>query len=633
MLKNILYFLGILAVASLVYAAFGNPNGQPIQDTSISTIATDVSQGKVDSITVNGDTVTAKLKGSSTELRASKEPGVSITRYGITPDKVNIDVNSQATSSFLLNDLLPIGLSAVVLLVFFYLMYRQAQSGNMRAMSFGKTTARVSTGSKRVTFRDVAGLKSSKHELEEVVEFLRNPQKFTRLGAELPKGVLLVGPSGVGKTLLAKAVAGEANVPFFNLSASEFVEMFVGVGAARVRDLFAKAKKVAPSVIFVDELDAVGRQRGVGVGGSHDEREQTLNQILVEMDGFETDARVIVLAATNRPDVLDPALLRPGRFDRKVVLDAPDREEREEILKIHMANKPVAKNVELGIVARQTPGVSGADLKNIVNEAAIFAARDGKKEVVQDNITAAIEKVLIGPERASHLMNAHERQVAAFHEAGHAIVGKVVPNGDPIHKISLVSRGMALGYTWSLPSEDRRMQSKGHFEDEIAQLLAGRVAEELIFGEVTTGASNDFKHATQIARDMVMVYGMSRLGTVAWGDREDTYLGRGMETRNYSDEQAAAIDEEIKSIIDTQKERARAILVDQSHLLNEVAARLLREETIEGADFDAMFASLGLGKTPGEKADELTPTTTGGVAGQPAKRRRGRPRKVASQDR
>ena len=461
----------------------------------------------------------------------------------------------------------------------------------MKAMSFAKSTARMVTSGKKVLFSDVAGLYNAKQELQEVVEFLKQPEKFRKLGAEIPKGVLLVGPAGVGKTLLAKAVAGEAGVPFFSLSASEFVEMFVGVGAARVRDLFAKAKKIAPVVIFIDELDAIGRQRGMGTGGGHDEREQTLNQILVEMDGFDTDSRVIVLAATNRPDVLDPALLRPGRFDRKVTLDLPDRSEREEILQIYVRNKPINKEVNLALISRQTPGASGSDLKNIVNEAAILAARDNKKEVTQHYLTAAIEKVLIGPERKSHLMSEHERRVAAYHEAGHAIVGKKVPNGDPIHKISLVSRGMALGYTWSLPSEDRRMQSKSHFEDEIAQLLAGRSAESLIFNEVTTGASNDFERATQIARDMVMVYGMSKLGPIVYGDRHDSFLGRGMETRNYSEKQAELIDNAVREIIETQYARATTILKEQHELLEVTSQRLLKEETIEGDQFDELYDS------------------------------------------
>ncbi len=593
-MKNLLYFLGILIFASILYTTFNGPTKSKVEETTISRISQEVHDNKVDSVTVKGDSIEAKLKDGQT-LKTQKEPGVSVNEYGITPDKVVLRVNNNQMAGLwfgLLQILLPVLLIGG--LIFF--MYRNAQGGNMKAISFAKTTARIVNGAKKVTFGDVAGLYNAKQELQEVVEFLKTPEKFRKLGAEIPKGVLLVGPAGVGKTLLAKAVAGEAGVPFFTLSASEFVEMFVGVGAARVRDLFAKAKKVAPVVIFIDELDAIGRQRGTGMGGSHDEREQTLNQILVEMDGFETDTRVIILAATNRPDVLDPALLRPGRFDRKVILDLPDRKEREEILQIYMRNKPVHKDADAPLISRQTPGASGSDLKNIVNEAAILAARDNKKEISQHYFNQAIEKVLIGPERKSHLMSEHERKVAAYHEAGHAIVGKAVPLGDPIHKISLVSRGMALGFTWSLPEEDRRMESKSRFEDEMAELLAGRVAEELIFNEVTTGASNDFERATQIARDMVMMYGMSKLGPVVYGERHDSFLGRGPEVRNYSEKQAELIDEAVREIIDEQKKRAQDILRKHHTLLEATAQRLLKEETIEGSDFNEMYAQFVAGE-------------------------------------
>ncbi len=614
-MKNLLYFIGIVLLAFVLWTAFGNPNRPKVEQVSLSQISQQVHDQKVDKITIENNNVKAKLKDGRT-LQAEKEPLVGVSEYGITPDKVNLEVNNNSSSNFWLN-LLPFLLPMLLLGGFIFFIYRNAQGGNLKAMSFAKTTARIVTGGKKVTFGDVAGLENPKQELMEVVEFLKSPEKFQKLGAEIPKGVLLIGPAGVGKTLLAKAVAGEAGVPFFTLSASEFVEMFVGVGAARVRDLFARAKKVAPVVIFIDELDAIGRQRGTGMGGSHDEREQTLNQILVEMDGFETDTRVIILAATNRPDVLDPALLRPGRFDRKVVLDLPDRHEREEILDIYVKNKPVGKDLNISSLSRQTPGASGSDLKNIVNEAAILAARDDKKAIDQHYFQMAIEKVLIGPERKSHLMNVHERKVAAYHEAGHAIVGKVVPFGDPIHKISLVSRGMALGFTWSLPEEDRRMESKSHFEDEIAQLLAGRVAEELIFNEVTTGASNDFERATHIARDMVMVYGMSKLGPVVYGERERSYIGKGVEVRNYSEKQAELIDEAVRDIIDTQKKRAREVLLDQKAVLEETAQRLLKEETIEGDAFDALFISFQKKNSRGQKK---TPEGTKSVA-TPARRR------------
>lgn len=613
-MKNLLYFLGILILASVLYTTFGNPNKSKVEEVAISQITQSVTDKQVNKVTVQGDEIKAELKDGRT-LKAQKEPGVGISEYGITPDKVALSVNND-TAGLIWYTIVPIVLPVLLLGGFIYFMYRNAQGGNMKAMSFGKTTARVATGAKKVTFRDVAGLQNAKVELQEVVEFLKQPEKFRKLGAEIPKGVLLVGPAGVGKTLLAKAVAGEAAVPFFSLSASEFVEMFVGVGAARVRDLFAKAKKVAPVVIFIDELDAIGRQRGTGMGGSHDEREQTLNQILVEMDGFETDSRVIILAATNRPDVLDPALLRPGRFDRKVVLDLPDRKERQDILEIYFRNKPINKNVDSQVISRQTPGASGSELKNIVNEAAILAARDNKKEITQHYFTEAIEKVMIGPERKSHLMNEQERKVTAYHEAGHAIVGKVVPKGDPIHKISLVSRGMALGYTWSLPDEDRRTDSKSHFEDEIAQLLAGRIAEEMIFNEITTGASNDFERATRIARDMVMVYGMSKLGNVVYGERQDSYLGRGSEIRNYSEKQAEQIDDAVREIIGEQKERATKILHDNVKFLEEVSLLLLKQETIEGMEFEEMYEAYVSGtprvkKGPKKSANKLVDIATG----------------------
>jgi cell division protease FtsH len=596
-MRNLLLFLGIVIFAVILYTTLGNPSKPKIELVPISRIVQEVNNNQVDKVTVESNSVQAKLKNGST-LKAEKESGVGIGDYGITPDRVDLSVDNHSIANFWYG-ILQLVLPAIVIGGFIYFMYRNAQGGNMKAISFAKTTARVVTGVKKTTFKDVAGLYNAKQELQEVVEFLKTPEKFQKLGAEIPKGVLLIGPAGVGKTLLAKAVAGEAGVPFFTLSASEFVEMFVGVGAARVRDLFAKAKKVAPVVIFIDELDAIGRQRGTGMGGSHDEREQTLNQILVEMDGFETDSRVIILAATNRPDVLDPALMRPGRFDRKVILDLPDRQEREEILQVHVRNKPIAKSVDLAIVSRQTPGASGSDLKNIVNEAAILAARDNKKDINQHYMSEAIEKVLIGPERKSHLMGAHERRVAAYHEAGHAIVGKVVPNGDPIHKISLVSRGMALGFTWSLPDEDRVMQSKSHFEDEIASLLAGRASEEMIFDEVTTGAANDFERASRIARDMVTQFGMSSLGPIVWGERQDNFLGRGTEIRNYSEKQAELIDNAVKDIVETERARAKEILHKESGFLEALAQRLLKEETVEGADFNDMYDTFhGKVKTP-----------------------------------
>jgi cell division protease FtsH len=590
-LRNIFYVI-VLVVIGLIIWSLVAPQGAKPQQVPISQVAQEVKNNQIEKIQVNNDQVTATLKDGS-EQQAYKEAGVGLNNYGITPDKVSIDVSNPDKNS-IWPTLLTVVLPFLLIGGFLYFMFRQAQGGNMRALNFGQSRARLfQPGAKRTTFADVAGLEEPKQELYEVVEFLKSPGKFKTLGAEIPKGVLLVGPPGCGKTLLAKAVAGEAGVPFFSISASEFVEMFVGVGAARVRDLFEKAKRNAPAILFVDELDAIGRQRGAGLGGSHDEREQTLNQILVEMDGFETDTRVIVMAATNRPDVLDPALLRPGRFDRRVVIDLPDLKEREAILNIHAQNKPLAKNVEMEKIARSTAGLSGADLRNIVNEAAILAARDNAKSISQNFLNSAIEKVMLGPERKSHLLSQKEKEISAYHETGHAIVGKILPNCDPIHKVSVVSRGMALGYTWSLPVEDRKLYSKAKFQDDIAQFLGGYVAEKLTFNQITTGAQNDLKRATQLARDMVMVYGMSDLGPVVLGDREEMiFLGREIhEERNYSESKAAQIDAEVTKIITDGQKVATNVLKTRKSLTNKIALKLIKEETIEGGEFDKMFKS------------------------------------------
>jgi cell division protease FtsH len=479
-------------------------------------------------------------------------------------------------------------------LIFF--MLRTAQGTNNQAMSFGKSRARMFLGNKTVvTFQDVAGVDEAKTELQEVVEFLKYPEKFNQLGARIPRGVLLVGPPGTGKTLLARAVAGEAGVPFFSISGSEFVEMFVGVGASRVRDLFDQAKRNSPCIVFVDEIDAVGRQRGAGLGGSHDEREQTLNQILVEMDGFDTNTNVIVVAATNRPDVLDPALLRPGRFDRQVILDRPDMKGRLEILKVHVKGKPLDKAIDLQTVARQSPGFSGADLANLVNEAAILAARRNKKTISTPEFGEALERVVAGPERKSRVISDAEKAIIAYHEGGHAVVQRILPKTDPVSKVSIISRGMALGYTMGLPTEDRYLQSKSEFEDKIAGMLGGNAAERLIFGDTTTGSSNDIEKATTLARRMVTEFGMSdKLGPLAFGKRDElVFLGREIgEQRNYSDEVAKQIDEEVRAIIDRCYARAVDVLTQYKERLVQLAERLVAEETIEQDDFEQMFADL-----------------------------------------
>ena len=492
-------------------------------------------------------------------------------------------------------------------LIFF--MLRQAQGSNNQALSFGKSRARMFTGNRPgVTFADVAGVEEAKQELTEVVEFLRFPEKFASLGARIPRGVLLVGSPGTGKTLLSRAVAGEAGVPFFSISGSEFVEMFVGVGASRVRDLFDQAKRNAPCIIFVDEIDAVGRQRGAGLGGSHDEREQTLNQILVEMDGFDTNTNVIVIAATNRPDVLDPALLRPGRFDRQVILDRPDIRGRKAVLDVHSRGKPLDASVSLDVLAKQTPGFSGADLANLLNEAAILAARRNKKVITMLEMEEAIDRVVAGPERKSRIISEHEKRITAYHEVGHALVAHMLPNLDPLHKVTIIARGMAGGFTQLLPSEDRYLYTRSHFEDTLAFSLGGQAAEGLIFGEMTTGAENDIERATKLARKMVTEYGMSeKLGPLAYGHKEQmVFLGRDLgEQRNYSEVVAVEIDGEVRRLITTAYSRAKEILERHREKLVLVSERLIQEETLDKAQFDALMGP------------SITEPVTVGVAARP----------------
>jgi len=510
-------------------------------------------------------------------------------------DKVNFNTEQPSSSNLLLSVVLPNVILFLVIGGFMWYMLRQTQSGNNQAISFGRSRARPLSGDKpAVTFNDVAGVEEAKQELTEIVEFLKFPEKFTALGARIPKGVLMVGPPGTGKTLLSKAVAGEAGVPFFSISGSEFVEMFVGVGASRVRDLFDQAKKNSPCIVFVDEIDAVGRQRGAGLGGGHDEREQTLNQLLVEMDGFETNTHVIVIAATNRPDVLDPALLRPGRFDRHVTLDRPDIRGRRAILEVHARNKPFDGQVDLEVLARQTPGFSGADLSNLINEAAILAARNNKKAIGQLELEEAIARVIAGPERKSRMITEQEKNVIAYHEIGHALVAKSLPNADPVHKVSIISRGMALGWTMQLPTEDRYLVSRSELNDDMAVILGGRVAEELIFGDITSGASDDIGKATKLARRMVTEWGMSdKLGPLTFGHKEElVFLGRDLgEQRNYSEEIAGEIDQEVHRLVDAGYQRARKILTERREKLVHLAEYLKQEETIEGWQMDAVINS------------------------------------------
>lgn len=587
--SRIALYIIIIIIAAVIGISYYSGKNTKVKNVNISNIVTDVTDGKVSSIDIKDNQVTANLKDGSKEV-ATKEADSSLKDYGLTPDKIQINVENTAGSVAwwtIISAILPI----LLIGGFIWFMFRSAQGSNMKAMNFGKSGAKL-VGDTKVSFGDVAGMVEPKQELYEVVEFLRQPAKFKKLGAEIPHGVLLVGPPGTGKTLLAKAVAGEANAPFFSISASEFVEMFVGVGASRVRDLFVKAKRNAPAIIFIDELDAIGRQRGAGLGGSHDEREQTLNQILVEMDGFDTDSNVIVMAATNRPDILDAALLRPGRFDRQIAIDLPDKKEREEILEVHIKNKPVAKGVLLERIAAQTTGFSGADIKNLTNEAAILAARENNKEISQKNLEDSIEKVMMGPERRSRVLSSEEKKITAVHESGHAIVSHILPNSDPVHKISVVSRGMALGYTWNLPKEDRRLMTKSKFEDDLAAMLAGRAAEEIVFGEVTTGAQNDLSRATKLARKMVTEYGMSAdLGPQTFGDKEELiFLGREIsESKNYSDEVAARIDNEVSAIIREAHKLAKETIAANRKILDLLSADLLSKEIITEDEFLSYF--------------------------------------------
>jgi cell division protease FtsH len=602
MRNNIIYLILLVALAIFLVTSLTR-NSQNLPAVEIGALAQMARDGEVERITVSGEELTAKLE-SGKEVRSRKEGEDSVVEtlvnLGVSPEafgdgegqiKISVQRPSMWTNfAPLIASILPV----ILLAGFFIILMRQAQGAGNQAFSFGKSRARVFTGDKpTVTFEDVAGAEEAKQELQEVVEFLKEPQKFASLGARIPKGVLLVGPPGTGKTLMAKAISGEAGVPFFSISGSEFVEMFVGVGASRVRDLFEQAKRNSPCIVFIDEIDAVGRQRGAGLGGSHDEREQTLNQILVEMDGFDTDTNVILIAATNRPDILDPALLRPGRFDRQVVMDRPDVRGREAILKVHVRGKPLEPTVNLETVARGTPGFVGADLENLVNEAAILAARRNKRSIGMSEMQEAVERVIAGPERRSRIISDEEKQIVAYHEAGHALVMKLLPESDPVHKISIISRGMALGYTMPLPKEDQLLYGRNKLRDELAGLLGGRVAEEEVFGDITTGASNDLERVTSLARRMVTQYGMSdQLGPQTFGEKEElVFLGREIgEQRNYSEEIAEEIDKEVRSLVDEAHNRAREIVRTYRAKLDEIAQRLIEKETIDVVEFQAMFA-------------------------------------------
>jgi len=624
-------FITLLLLAAVFFLTYNLLHRSPMPDlVPISRVAAEVQAGRVSRITVTGNRLEVYLE-TGQQIRSLKEATSTLAEQlkalGVSEEKL-AQVQIEVTETPDWNTLFSTGGTILVMVIFLvaaFFFLRQFQGVNNQALSFGKSRARLYTSDKpSVTFDDVAGVDEAKEELREVVEFLKEPQKFIQVGARIPKGVLLMGAPGTGKTLLAKAVAGEAGVPFFSMSGSEFVEMFVGVGASRVRDLFDQAKRHSPCIIFLDEIDAVGRHRGAGLGGSHDEREQTLNQILVEMDGFDTDTNVIVMAATNRPDILDPALLRPGRFDRRVVLDRPDMRGREAILKVHTRGKPLADDVDLAALAKATPGFVGADLANLVNEAAILAARRNKRAIGMAEFKEAIERVIAGPERKSRLLSDEERRIIAYHEAGHALVAHYLPKCDPVQKVSIVARGMAAGYTISLPEEDRTVISRSKFEDQLAFALGGRAAEELVFGEATTGAANDLEQVTEMARAMVTRYGMSeKLGPMTFGQKEElVFLGKEIgEQRDYSEAVAQEIDHEVRQIIQTAYRRARQVLEEHREQLDAVAQRLLEVETLEAEEFIAVLE----GRPLPEKSDRGTPSpATREKAEKPSPARRGR---------
>lgn len=603
-LSNFLVSVLILFFVISIYSLISGSGKK--EEISISDLAMAVKLGQVKEISVKSAEIEAKFQDDKIKT-SKKEEGTSMAEtlasYGVTGEelgKVKVTVNQSGGILYWLVNLSPILFPILFIAVFIWMMTRQIKGAGMQAFSFGQSRARMigpDDSKQRVTFKDVAGCKEAKEELAEIVDFLKNPKKFFEIGARIPKGILLMGAPGTGKTLLARAVAGEAGVAFFSISGSEFVEMFVGVGASRVRDLFQLAKKMAPAIIFMDEIDAVGRVRGGGLGGGNDEREQTLNQILVEMDGFEPTEKVVVMAATNRPDVLDPALLRPGRFDRRVTIDLPDRNDREEILKIHSLNKPFAEDVDLKTIAERTPGFSGADLYSLMNEGAILAARENRTKISQFDLIRSIEKVMLGPERRSHILSKKEKEITAYHEAGHALVASLLPNADPVHKISIISRGRAAGYTLKLPIEDRKLQSKNEFLDDIAMSLGGYVTEKMVFGDLTTGPSNDLQVSTAMARDMVTKYGMSEnLGPVALEGAGGKALfgSRGVNDKEYSEEVGAKIDSEVSKIMKDAYERAEKIIKEHRSLLDTIAKRLIEKETIEREEFENILVANGI---------------------------------------
>ncbi len=609
-----LTLLGLVLVV-IIYGALIEKEAK-VEDVSLSTLAQAVEAGNISTIIVSGEDLKITTVAGVVQ-KAKKETDSSLSEtlvnYGVSGSRlssVDVTIEKETGVKFWFLNLLPFLVPILFLILFFWYISRQMKGSSMQAFSFGQSKAKIidpNDESQKVLFADVAGLKEAKDELSEIVDFLKFPKKFLDIGARIPKGVLMMGAPGTGKTLLARAVAGEAKVPFFYLSGSEFVEMFVGVGASRVRDLFKMAKKTAPAIIFIDEIDAIGRHRGGGMGGGNDEREQTLNQILVEMDGFEPNEKLIVMAATNRPDVLDKALLRPGRFDRRVMLDAPDINDREDILKIHARKKPLASDVNLRTVAQRTPGFSGADLANLMNEAAILAARRDRQEIIQLDILESVEKVMLGPERKSHILNEYEKKVTAYHEMGHALVASLLPNADPVHKVSIISRGHAAGYTLKLPFEDKKMNTKKDFLDDIAVSLGGYVVEQMIFDDISTGASNDIQVATSLARSMVTRFGMSdRIGPIDFGSQATSLIGDvRLSEKNASEATWAIIDEEVSNIMKTAQKRAETLIKDNKEALHGLSLELVKVETMERAEYEAELKKHGI-KIPEHKQEIST---------------------------
>lgn len=605
-IKNLITAFLFFAILVVAYP-YVSTDSSKVKDISLTELADSIKSGKIASIVVRGEKVNATFVEDGAKTVSQKEVQSSIvetlSNLGVSSEqlsKVKLEIKNESGFGYWFGAVIgPILLPILFTLLIIWYLSRSVKGAGAQAFSFGQSRARISSpddGKQKITFKDVAGCKEAKVELEEIVDFLKNPKKFIEIGAKIPKGIILTGAPGTGKTLLARATAGEAGVHFFSVSGAEFVEMFVGVGASRVRDLFKLAKASAPAIIFIDEIDAVGRVRGTGTGGGNDEREQTLNQILVEMDGFEPNEKVIVMAATNRPDVLDPALLRPGRFDRRVVIDLPDRKDREEIMKIHAKGKPLAEDVNLQLIAERTPGFSGADLYSLINESAILAARENRQKVAQFDLIRSIEKVMMGPERRSHLLSKKEKELTAYHEVGHAIVASLLKHSDPVHKISIISRGRAAGYTMKLPLEERKMQSKNEFLDDIAMTLGGYVTEKMVFGDITTGPSNDLQVATALARDMVTRYGMSdRIGPVALESAQGRVLfGQGVSDREYSEKVSAEIDAEVSEIIQGGLKKAEEVITKNRALMDVIAKRLIEVEVIEKEEYEQILVAHGI---------------------------------------